>query len=232
MKKGPVGPITTRLSATGGDYRFGVSIDWILRTRGRAQMNASEPEADIEYSRGPRPPGGPGRGPAGRSGALLTAVAGAGVLGAVLLVVAEFTPLAHVASSARNAATVASIGTGAHNSYALLPVAFLAAALSLAARAGRGRLAMLAVGVLGLAALGIALIGDLPAAQATGLVGHAGGGYVSAAASPAIGFYLETLGGVVLLIAAASGVLLSPGAGNPRAAPPPGLVSGPRRSAS
>ena len=134
-----------------------------------------------------------------------------GLAGAVVLVVAEFTPLAHLASSARGTTALPSLNTGSHNAYALIPLALLAGAFSLAARSGRARLAMLAVGILGLVALGIALIGDLPDAQATGLIRHPGTGYVSAAASPAAGFFLETLGGVLLLIAAAAGVLLLPG---------------------
>lgn len=196
-------------------------------------MNASEPEAGVEYSRGNRPSGGPARGSRGPSGALDTAIAALGVLGAVLLIAAEFTPLAHVTSSAPHAPTLASIGTGSHNSYALIPVAILAGALSIAGRGGRARLAMAAVAVLGLVALGIALIGDLPAAQSTGLIGHAGGGYVSAAASPTTGFFVETLGGFVLLIAGAAGVLLAPADG--RSARTPGAAGStarPRRSAS
>lgn len=194
-------------------------------------MNASEPEAGVEYSRGHRASrgdSGPSQGPPGASA---WAATGLGVIGAALLIAAEFTPLAHLASSARGGPALPSLGTGSHDSYALIPLALLAGAFSVLARSERARLAMLAVGALGVVALGIALIGDLPAAQASGLIHRSGGvGYVSAAASPAAGFYLETLGGVVLLIAAATGVLLLPGTGRPRSTGRPSVGSRPERS--
>ena len=195
-------------------------------------MNASEPEAGVEYSRGPgaaRGRLGPGL---GASGAPLWAATALGLIGALLLIVAEFTPLATVASNARGASALPSLQTGSHNAYALIPLALLAGAFSVAARSGRTRLAMLAVGVLGLVALGIALIGDLPDAQATGLIRHPGVGYVSAAASPAAGFFLETLGSVLLLIGAAAGVLLAPSGVRPGRAGSRSAESRPERSAS
>ena len=198
-------------------------------------MNASEPEAGVEYSRAP----GAARGRFGRlpgaSGAPLWAATALGLIGALLLIVAEFTPLAHLASSARGTSALPSLQTGSHNAYALVPLALLAGAFSVAARGGRGgrgRLPMLAVGVLGLVALGIALIGDLPDAQATGLIRHGSIGYVSAAASPAAGFYLETLGSVLLLISAAAGVLLLPGDGRSRPTGSRSVKARPERSAS
>jgi hypothetical protein len=177
-------------------------------------MNVSQPEADTEYSRGPGASGAaetPARsrwaGPSGR-GTML--VVGAALLGAALLLVAEFTPLLHVHSSARGAGVIKTIGTGSHHAYALVPVALLAAGLSLGVRATGSRAALLAIGALGVVVLGIALLGDLPDAQASGLVGHAGGPYVSAASSPSIGLYLETLGAVMLLLAGGAGLLLAP----------------------
>ena len=62
--------------------------------------------------------------------------------------------------------------------------------------------------MLGLVSLLIALLGDLPDAQATGLVGSLATGLKIASASPGTGLYLETLGAVVLLITAAAGLLL------------------------
>jgi hypothetical protein len=174
-------------------------------------MSASRPEADTEYSRGQ--PGSEATGAA--LGAPLratrVAVLCGGLLGSVLLFAAEFTPLLHVHSSARGAPIVKTIGTGPHHAYALIPLALLAAALTLGARVSGSRLALLSIGLLGLVALGIALIGDLPDAQASGLLGHAGGTYVSAAAHPSAGLYLETLGGVVLLLTSGAGLLLGAG---------------------
>ena len=62
--------------------------------------------------------------------------------------------------------------------------------------------------MLGLVSLLIALLGDLPDAQATGLVGSLATGLKIASASPSTGLYLETLGAVLLLITAAAGLLL------------------------
>jgi len=195
-------------------------------------MSTSRPEADTEYSRGgaARPASEPRSD--GPSGGLVRALTGGGLLGVLLLVVAEFTPLLHVHTNARGNPVVKTITAGSHHAYALIPIALLAAALILSARrVPQARLAWAAVGALGLVALGIALIGDLPAAHSSGLIGHAGTGYASAVAKAAIGLYLETLGAVALILTGAAGVLLSP---TPATGPKPRL--GPiwprRRSAS
>jgi hypothetical protein len=197
-------------------------------------MNVSQPEADSEYSRGERGSEAARTAAntrwAGHSSRAAQAVVAAGLLGAALLLVAEFTPLLHVHSSARDAAVIKTIGTGSHHAFALLPVALLAAGLSLGARATGNRAMLLSIGALGLVALGIALIGDLPDARTSGLVGHAGGTYVSAASSPAIGLYLETLGAVLLLITTGAGLLLAPRPSPPADGRP--RISTRRRSAS
>jgi hypothetical protein len=213
MKKGPVGPITTRLSAAGGVYEVGVSIEWIFRARVRAQMNVSRPEADSEYSRGRRARRGHSEDPETRwerrFEAHRNAVLAAGLLGAALLVVAELTPLLHVHASGR-AHLAQTVTTGSHHSYALLPVAALSAGLAVNAWRSGSRLALLAIGLLGLLAVGIALLGDLPDAHTVGLVGNPTSGLSTATSSPAIGLFLETGGGVVLILAAAAGMLLEP----------------------
>jgi hypothetical protein len=84
---------------------------------------------------------------------------------------------------------------------ALLVIALFAAAMIVGALRG-ARPAMVALAVLGLAALLIAVVGDVPDLHATGFIGEV---YEDAAAGPKAGFYLETLGAVLLL---ASGVLL------------------------
>ena len=63
--------------------------------------------------------------------------------------------------------------------------------------------------VLGAAALAIALGRDLPDAQSNGIE-RVGGTYVTAAASPRAGLYLETAGAVILLISSAGGLILPP----------------------
>ncbi len=85
---------------------------------------------------------------------------------------------------------------------ALVIVAAFAAAMVAGALRG-ARPAMIALAVLGLAALLIAVVGDVPDLNETGFIGEV---YEDAAAGPEAGFYLETLGGVLLL---ASGGLMA-----------------------
>jgi hypothetical protein len=175
-------------------------------------MNVSEPEADIEYSRAPSPSNGPeqpvpGRLRGGLGGVHLPVLAGA-LVAAALLLVAELQPLFEVRTSARNG-VVTTVGSGSHHAYALLPIALLAAGLAWAWWRSPGRLAVLGMAVLGVAALVIALGRDLPDAQSSGIE-RFGGSYVTAAASPRVGLYLETAGALVLLISSAGGLILGP----------------------
>jgi hypothetical protein len=181
-------------------------------------MSASRPEADTEYSRGGPGSKDAGGGSDGQFGAaeagsatVARVVVGGALLGSILLLVAEFTPLARIHSSAQGSPVVKTLMTGSHHAYALIPIALLAPALAMSVRQTGRWAALLAIGALGLVVLGIALIGDLPDAQASGLIGHAGTAYVSAAAHPSVGLYLETLGAVVLLLTSAAGVLLGAG---------------------
>jgi hypothetical protein len=93
---------------------------------------------------------------------------------------------------------------------ALLVIALFAAAM-IAGSVRGARPAMAALAALGLAALLIAVAGDVPDLDATGFIGEV---YEDAAAGPEAGFYLETLGGVLLLV---SGGLMAalPAAGAP-----------------
>jgi hypothetical protein len=86
---------------------------------------------------------------------------------------------------------------------ALLIIALFAAAMIVGAVRG-ARPAMAALAVLGLAALLIAVVGDVPDLNETGFIGQV---YEDAAAGPKGGFYLETLGGVLLL--ASGGLMLA-----------------------
>lgn len=189
-----------------------VSITWVRCARERAQLDVTRPEAETEYSRGDEASGGAlgshSRSPTGLSRPVATGVLTSGLAGAVLLLIAEFTSLLSV-HSGLHATAVRTVQTGSHNSYALIPIALLAALLSLAAWRAHNPLALLALGVLGLAALLIALVGDLPDAQAGGLILGPSGRYALASSSPGVGFYLETLGAVILLIAAGAGLLLT-----------------------
>ena len=178
-------------------------------------MNATPPEANIEYSRGPELPrrigsgtsGGGRAGPAPARRIIAGAILAAALLGAALLLVAEFTTLFVIRTSAA-AGPVRSVGTGSHHTYALVPIAILAVVLAFAVWAAGSRAALVAIGLLGVIALLIALLGDLPDAQASGLIGTSAGHYLSAASTPSTGLYLETLGAVLLVITSVSGFLL------------------------
>lgn len=171
-------------------------------------MNVSEPEADTEYSRAPAASEGRERPSAGGLRGIQTAVLAGACAAALLLLVAEFLPLFEVRTNARHG-VVTTVQTGSHHSYALIPIALLVAALAAAWRRAPTRLTALAMAVLGVVALVIALARDLPDAQSNGLE-HSGGTYVTAAASPRAGLYLETAGAVLLLITGAGGVILGP----------------------
>jgi|NGEPerStandDraft_6_1074524.scaffolds.fasta_scaffold63895_1 hypothetical protein len=181
-------------------------------------MEVTRPEAESEYSRATAASrgqsGAPGSAPAGGSRTVAIAVLAGGLAGAVLLAAAEFSPLLSVHTGAQ-AAVVRTVQTGSHHSYALVPIALFAALLSVAAWRARNPLALLAIGVLGVAALLIALLGDLPDAQASGLIGNLATRFAVASSTPDAGFYLETLGAVVLLLSAGAGLLLGPAAPRP-----------------
>jgi hypothetical protein len=186
-------------------------------------MSATPPEASIEYSRGIRPSGRDSTDPEGVSGdaadsasgttrgAAGTILAGA-LLGALLLIVAEFTTLFYV-RAATSVAPIKSESTGSHNAYALIPIAALVIVLGVAFWRAASRPALLSIGVLGVIALLIALLGDLPDAHASGLIGSGATHYVSASSTPSAGLYMETLGAVILLITCVCGFLLI---GSPR----------------
>jgi hypothetical protein len=129
-----------------------------------------------------------------------------GLVGAALLLAAEFTTLFEVRTSA-DATAIRSVSTGSHHSYALIPIALLAAALAYGVWVGASRPALLAIGVLGVIALLISVLGDLPDVGTTGLVTR-GDAFVSASSSAGAGMYLETLGATALIVTCVSGFLL------------------------
>ncbi|MEA2159250.1 MAG: hypothetical protein QOD66_1630 [Solirubrobacteraceae bacterium] len=196
---------------------------WIFHARVRAQMNATPPEANSEYSRGPerserdsplRFSASRRRGAASSQGSGASATRGfsgailaGGLLGALLLLVAEFTPLFDISTGA-GGSPVKSVGTGSHHAYAMVPIALLAAALAYGVWRVGSRPALLSIGLLAVISLLISLLGDLPDAHTSGLITGSGGHYVTASSNPSAGLYLETLGGVVLLITCVCGFLL------------------------
>jgi hypothetical protein len=170
---------------------------------------STPPEANTEYSRGPEDSRGvSGSGSGVGSGVLMGVLIGGG-LAALLLLVAEFTTLYQVQTST-NSAAINSVTAGSNNSYAMIPLALLAGFFAFGVWRTGSRVALLAVGLLGVIALLISLLGDLPNAHASGLVRIAGGRFATANATPSTGFYMETLGAVLLLITAVSGFLMLP----------------------
>ena len=176
-------------------------------------MNAPAPEADNEYSRGPRAPRGPRRrfrarshrrgltarwASAGRE----QAVAGGALIGAIALVASAFATLYTVHTSSYGSIPHAVTG-GSHNAYSLVPIGLLGALLGLGAARRGSRAALLALAVLGLIALVISLVRDLPDTSAHGITS----GLAFAGTTLGPGMYLETLGAVVLLATGGSGLL-------------------------
>jgi hypothetical protein len=144
------------------------------------------------------------------------------LLGALLLLVAEFTSLYQVHVAIRSAPIVSVTG-GSNHSYAMIPLALLGAALGIAVWRSGSRPALLAIGVIGVVAVLIALLGDLPDAQATGLAGSSTSRYVNASSTPSAGLYMETLGAILFIATCGLGFLMlgPPAPARPRAAPRP-----------
>ena len=176
------------------------------------------PEAKSEYSRGSGPSGGvfaprrpcslaPVSDGADATGAARTALALAALLGALLIVVSQFTALYHLHSTTSSEA-IKTVGTGANHAWAPIPLAIVAVALAYAVYRHGNRAALLGLAALGSATLLIALLGDLADAHSSGLIGSGAGGYIQATSTPSAGLYMETLGAVVLMVTGGVGFLL------------------------
>jgi hypothetical protein len=134
------------------------------------------------------------------------------LIGALLVLVAQFTALYHV-HVATSAAPIKTVGTGANHGWAPVPIALACLPLAFAVYRDGSRVALLGLAMLGLATLLIALVGDLPDVHATGLIGSGVSQYVQGANQAALGLYLETLGAVLLLVSGGVGFVML---GSPR----------------
>jgi hypothetical protein len=174
-----------------------------------------------DYQQTGRPPGvAEVPAPAARARRVIPGcILGGGLLGALLLLVAEFTTLFELKTSASRV-PIRSIGAGSHHAYALVPIALFVAVLAFGVWRVGSRSALLAIGVLGVLALLIGLLGDLPDVHRSGLIATAGRHYTTATANPGAGLYLETLGAVVLLVTSVCGFLLLAPPATPRRRPP------------
>jgi hypothetical protein len=129
------------------------------------------------------------------------------ILGAVLLIVAEFLPLYEI-----RAVTAVPAGghksTGAHHGYAQLVIGLALLPMAWGAVRGGSRPAAFAALALALIALFVALAIDLPDLNETGLIGRT---YDQAEARPLVGFFIETLGATLALLGAIGTLLFRPG---------------------
>ena len=193
---------------------------------------SAPPEANSEYSRGSAPferllvrgergksdPSGahsePGQNPRSGPGIATTLVVLAASLGALLILVAQFTALYHL-HSPTSSASIKTVGTGANHAWAPVPLALLAGVLAFTVYRHQNRAALAALALLGVVVLLIALLGDLPDAHSTGLIGSGAAQYVEGTSTPSAGLYMETLGAVLLLLSGGVGLLLL---GAPKAA--------------
>jgi multisubunit Na+/H+ antiporter MnhB subunit len=163
-------------------------------------MSATAPGTASEYSRGSRGSQGGVPVPPGLRAAPWLAAIG----GPILLVVADFTTL----FEARGERYLRDISGHANHSYAMVVIGVLALALALFAvpRGAQGGLPALVA--LGLAAAVVALAFDLPDATGTKVLSTASG-FHEVRLTPKVGFYLETLGAALLLVAGVGGLLLA-----------------------
>jgi amino acid transporter len=133
--------------------------------------------------------------------ALHSALGLIGAAGAVLLVVATFTTVIEV--KVGNVTKDTLTGYDRH-SVAFIIIAVFAAMMLVGALRG-ARPPMVAVAVSGIVAILITVIGDAPDIHETGAIGAL---YEQAVAGAGVGFYLETLGGVLLLLSGGAFLLL------------------------
>ena len=176
------------------------------------------PETNTEYSRGSGPSGrlllprwqaSPDSAPtvSDAPGRARGALALGALLGALLVVISQFTALYHL-HSATSSVAVKTVGTGGNHAWAPIPLALAAVVLAYAVYRHGSRVALAGLFALGVATLLIALIGDLPDAHSSGLIGSSARGYVQATSSPSAGLYMETLGAVLLIVAGGMGLLM------------------------
>ena len=148
-------------------------------------------------------------------GAVILACA---LIGAAVLVLAEFSTLYTVRAAGQSGAVQSTLA-GTNNSYGLIPIAVLAVVLGLVTYRGRaGRWVPATLILVGVIALLIGLLHDLPDAHRTGLLQANHQHFVNAASSPSLGMYLETLGAVLLMVAGGLGLLFGEPVRRPRAA--------------
>ena len=135
------------------------------------------------------------------------ALGGAAFVGAILLIVADFSTLYEIKAGKTDPAAVVKTTSGhAQHSFALVLLGIAALLMAYGATRRGSRPAMAALLTVGVVALVIALVGDLPDATSSGTFGR---NFADARAVRGSGFYLETIGAFLLVIAGSAGLFLS-----------------------
>jgi hypothetical protein len=182
--------------------------------RGGAQVSSASRGNAGDDSKG----AAPGRAAVPSVFALRTALALAGLAGALLLFAATFATIIQITvgtSTQTVGADTSHTGWDRHGP-ALIVLGLLAIWLLLLALRG-SRAAMAGLAATGVAALAIAMIWDRPHVHDTGSVGDI---YAEAHADPGAGYYLETLGGALLLLSGGTLLVLGPAPEPERERPP------------
>lgn len=135
------------------------------------------------------------------------ALAALAAVAAVLLVVSEFLPLYTVVVGALETEQRSEVGWRNH-AFAMLLLGIATVPMLVGALRG-ARPAMWALAGIGAVVLLIALTVDLPAARESGTLREAVS-YEDARAEPSTGFFVETLGGVLLLLSGGLMLFLTP----------------------
>jgi hypothetical protein len=148
----------------------------------------------------------PGRSPLPAILALRAVLAVAGLAGALLLVVATFTTIIQITvqTTTRGVGFDAAQSGWDRHGPALVVLALLGIWLLAVALRGT-RIAMAGLALTGLVALAVAVHWDRSHVHDTGSVGEV---YTEAAADPGTGYYLETLGGALLLLSGSALLVL------------------------
>ena len=133
------------------------------------------------------------------------ALAIAAVAGPLLLIVSDFFTLFSVRSVT---AEIGSVTGGRNHLYAMVIIGLVAAPMAYGAIRGGSQPAMIALAALGILAAFVALAFDLPDATGASTLNRSFA-YASAEATPELGFYLETLGAALTLIAGGGALMLT-----------------------
>ena len=166
-------------------------------------MSAPTREATNDYSTGSRASRRGNRGPSGASPRIRLGLAALAAVAIVLLLISGFLTLISIDTAMTTLETRSGFD---QHSITMLLLGLAAVPMLLGSLRG-AKPAMFALAGIGIVVIVIALTVDLPDALDEGLYGER---YEGAEASPGIGFFVETLGGVLLLLTGGLLLFLTP----------------------